>query len=52
MCPCRVPVESEERFQVELQFSPGAAYDPFELAPMTPHVLPIHPRFPLHKGAP
>ena len=43
-------MDSEERFQVELQFSSGAAYNPFALVPMTPHVLPIRPRFPLHKG--
>ena len=40
-----------ERFQVELQFSAGAAYDPFGLAPSQPHVLPIKPRFPLFQGA-
>ena len=40
-----------ERFQVELQFSPGAAYDPFGLAPSQPHVLQIKPRFPLFQGA-
>jgi len=46
-----VGVTDPERFQVELQFSAGAAYDPFGLAPSQPHVLPIKPRFPLFQGA-
>ena len=51
--PCmtrRVGVTDPERFQVEIQFSAGAAYDPFGLAPSQPHVLPIRPRFPLFQG--
>ena len=47
----RVAVTDPERFQVELQFSPGAAYDPFGLAPSQPHVFQIKPRFPLFQGA-
>ena len=46
----RVGVTDPERFQVEIQFSAGAAYDPFGLAPSQPHVLPIRPRFPLFQG--
>lgn len=49
---CRVPVDSPERFLVDVQFSPGANYDPFSLVPLHPHVLPVLPRKPLHDGAP
>lgn len=48
----RVPVESPQRFLVEVQFSPGANYEPFTTAPLHPHVLPVVQRFPLHEGAP
>lgn len=48
----RVEVDSPERFLVEVQFSPGAHYDPFAVAPLKPHVLPVVQRFPLHPGAP
>ena len=58
MCPgvlvpvaCRVPVDSPQRFLVDVQFSAGANYDPFSLDPLHPHVLPVLPRRPLHTGS-
>lgn len=47
---CRVPVDSPQRFLVDVQFSAGANYDPFSLDPLQPHVLPVLPRRPLHSG--
>ncbi|CAL8465105.1 g4640 [Coccomyxa elongata] len=47
----RVPVESAERFRVELLFSPGAGHNPFEVIPIKQdHTLPIALRTPLHRG--
>lgn len=46
----RVPVDSPQRFLVDVQFSAGANYDPFSLDPLQPHVLPVLPRNPLHSG--
>jgi hypothetical protein len=48
---CRVPVDSPQRFLVDVQFSAGANYDPFSLDPLHPHVLPVLPRRPLHTGS-
>ncbi|KAG2442512.1 hypothetical protein HXX76_002598 [Chlamydomonas incerta] len=47
-----VPVESPERFRVEVLFSPGANYNPFDFTmPLhNNHVLPTIPRTALHKG--
>ncbi|EFJ51971.1 hypothetical protein VOLCADRAFT_56293 [Volvox carteri f. nagariensis] len=48
-----VPVESQERFRVEVLFSPGANYNPFDFASTSlhnNHVLPIVPRTALHKN--
>lgn len=41
-----------ERFRVEVLFSPGANYNPFEVLPPhhSSHVLPTIPRTALHKG--
>ncbi|KAK9823756.1 hypothetical protein WJX72_005206 [[Myrmecia] bisecta] len=47
----KVPVDSPERFRVELLFSPGASHNPYEVIPIKKdHTLPIAPRVPLHKG--
>jgi hypothetical protein len=46
-----VPVDSPQRFLVDVQFSAGANYDPFSLDPLHPHVLPVLPRRPLHTGS-
>ena len=48
---CRVPVDSPQRFLVDVQFSAGANYDPFSLDPLHPHVLPVLPRRPLHTSS-
>ncbi|GIL72959.1 hypothetical protein Vretimale_4607 [Volvox reticuliferus] len=47
-----VPVESPERFRVEVLFSPGANYNPFDFNTSlhNNHVLPIVPRTALHKN--
>ncbi|KAK9917336.1 hypothetical protein WJX75_003277 [Coccomyxa subellipsoidea] len=46
----RVPVESAERFRVEVLFSPGAGHNPFEVIPIKQdHTLPIALRTPLHR---
>lgn len=51
MCPCRVPVDSPQRFRIELLFSPGAAFNPYEVVPLhKDHTLPVQPRACLHKG--
>ena len=48
---CRVPVDSPERFRVEVLFSPGASHNPFEVVPLKQdHTLPVLPRMPLHAG--
>ncbi len=48
---CRVPVDSPERFRVEILFSPGASHNPFEVVPLKQdHTLPVLPRMPLHAG--
>ena len=47
----RVPVDSPERFRVEVLFSPGASHNPFEVVPLKQdHTLPVLPRMPLHAG--
>lgn len=47
-----VPVDSPERFRVEVLFSPGANYNPFDFNTSlhNNHVLPIVPRTALHKN--
>ncbi|CAK0787238.1 hypothetical protein CVIRNUC_010454 [Coccomyxa viridis] len=48
----KVPVDSPERFRVEVLFSPGASHNPFEVVPLKQdHTLPVLPRMPLHAGA-
>ncbi len=48
---CRVPVDSPQRFRVELLFSPGASFNPYEVVPLhKDHTLPVQPRACLHKG--
>lgn len=48
---CRVPVDSPQRFRVELLFSPGANFSPYEVVPLhKDHTLPVQPRACLHKG--
>ena len=48
---CRVPVDSPQRFRVELLFSPGASFNPYEVVPLNKdHTLPVQPRACLHKG--
>lgn len=47
----RVPVDSPERFRLELVFSPGANFNPYEVVPLNKdHTLPVQPRACLHKG--
>ncbi|KAL0037051.1 hypothetical protein WJX77_010637 [Trebouxia sp. C0004] len=47
----RVPVDSPQRFRVELLFSPGASFNPYEVVPLhKDHTLPVQPRACLHKG--
>eukprot|EP00887_Chlorella_sp_A99_P004707 scaffold4.g4707.t1 len=51
-----LPLHDPGRFRVELLFSPGAAYEPFECAAAAAahdthdHVLPVAPRTPIHSG--
>ncbi|MEW5317234.1 MAG: hypothetical protein WDW38_008551 [Sanguina aurantia] len=46
-----VPVDHPERFRVEILFSPGSAYSPFEVVSRSHnHVLPIVPRTQLNRG--
>lgn len=46
-----MPVDSPERFRVEILFSPGASHNPFEVVPLKQdHTLPVLPRMPLHAG--
>ena len=48
---CRVPVESPDRFRMELLFSAGASHDPYSVVPLKQdHTLPIASRSPLHEG--
>ena len=48
---CRVPVDSPQRFRIELLFSPGASFNPYEVVPLHKnHTLPVQPRACLHKG--
>lgn len=50
---CRVPVDSPQRFRLELLFSPGANFSPYEVVPLNKdHTLPVQPRACLHKGEP
>ena len=50
-CACSVPVESPQRFRIELLFSPGANFSPYEVVPLNKdHTLPVQPRACLHKG--
>lgn len=49
----QLPIDDESRFRVEVLFSPGAAYNPFEKRRENArwlHVLPIKPRMKLHCG--
>lgn len=39
-----MPLDSPERFRVEILFSPGANYNPFEMSVEEDHVLPPVPR--------
>lgn len=44
-----VPLDAPERFRVEILYSPGSNYNPFELQlTERDHVLPVLPRVPLH----
>jgi len=46
-----VPVDSPQRFRIELLFSPGASFNPYEVVPLHKnHTLPVQPRACLHKG--
>lgn len=48
---CSVPVDSPQRFRIELLFSPGANFSPYEVVPLNKdHTLPVQPRACLHKG--
>ena len=48
---CRVPVDSPQRFRLELMFSPGASYNPYETVPLHHnHTLPVAHRVCLHDG--
>ena len=48
---CRVPVDSPQRFRVEVLFSPGASHNPCQVLPIKQdHTLPVQPRAPLHRG--
>ena len=47
----RVPVDSPQRFRIEMLFSPGANFNPYEVVPLhKDHTLPVQPRVCLHKG--
>eukprot|EP00891_Asterochloris_glomerata_P003679 jgi/Astpho2/3679/gw1.00060.3.1_t len=47
----RVPVDSPERFRMEVLFSPGAAYSPYAVVPLhQDHTLPVTQRVCLHQG--
>jgi len=50
----QLPIDDESRFRVEVLFSPGAAYNPFDKRREDEcwlhHVLPIQPRMKLHCG--
>ena len=47
----RAPVDSPERFRVEVLFSQGASHNPFEVVPLKQdHTLPVLPRMALHAG--
>ena len=51
MACCRVPVDSPERFRMEVLFSPGAAYSPYAVVPLhQDHTLPVTQRVCLHQG--
>ena len=44
-------MDSPERFRLELVFSPGANFNPYEVVPLNKdHTLPVQPRACLHKG--
>lgn len=46
----RVPVDSPERFRMEVLFSPGAAYSPYAVVPLhQDHTLPVTQRVCLHQ---
>lgn len=50
-CVRSVPVDSPQRFRIELLFSPGANFSPYEVVPLNKdHTLPVQPRACLHKG--
>ena len=47
-----MPVDSPDRFRMEVTFSPGVAHNPFEVIPLKQdHTLPITVRTPLSEGA-
>ncbi|CAD7697573.1 unnamed protein product [Ostreobium quekettii] len=47
----QVHISDPLRFRVEVLFSPGAAYNPFEVMPLRRnHTLPVHPRVELHQA--
>eukprot|EP00803_Ostreobium_quekettii_P004618 evm.model.scf_439.9 EVM.evm.TU.scf_439.9 scf_439:61654-74618(+) len=47
----QVPFNDPKRFRVEILFSPGAAYNPFEVMPLRrDHTLPVQPRVELHQA--
>jgi hypothetical protein len=47
-----VPLDSPDRFLVEVLFSNGANFDPTRVVPLAnDHTLPVVPRAPLHTGA-
>ena len=47
----RVPVDSAQRFRVEVLFSPGASHNPYAVKPVKQdHTLPVRRRAPLHRG--
>jgi inositol hexakisphosphate/diphosphoinositol-pentakisphosphate kinase len=39
-----VPIDSPDRFRIEILFSPGANYNPFEVSIEEDHTLPPVPR--------
>ena len=46
-----MPVDSPERFRMEVLFSPGAAYSPYAVVPLhQDHTLPVTQRVCLHQG--
>mmetsp|Transcript_39332 Transcript_39332/g.111414 ORF Transcript_39332/g.111414 Transcript_39332/m.111414 type:complete len:1167 (-) Transcript_39332:153-3653(-) len=49
----RVPVDDPQRFRVEILFSAGSSFNPFEVVPMrnSPHRLPLQPRQAIHRDA-